>query len=121
MSSSTEILNGAYDSTTGAFKSTSAGSAATAVGDGRRVVTTAGTAVALASSSTPCISVAITAEADNTGVVVVGGSTVVAALATRRGIPLAPGETITATIKNLNLLYLDSTVNGDGVTYLYTA
>jgi hypothetical protein len=87
--------------------------------NGRKVVAAAGTAEALA-ASTSCKTVAITAELDNTGVIVVGGSTVVAALATRQGVPLQAGDTITIDIDNLNDVYIDSTVNGDGVTYTYT-
>lgn len=90
----------------------------TGIADDRKVVTTAGTRVTLA-SSTACEQVVITAETDNTGIVVVGGSTVVAALATRRGIPLYAGDTITLEIDNLADVYLDSTVSGDGVTYAY--
>lgn len=92
----------------------------TSVGDGRTVVTTAGTRVALA-ASTAVKSVCVTAETDNTGVVVVGGSTCVAALATRRGLPLNAGDSATFYVDNLADLSLDSTVNGDGVTYVYVA
>lgn len=92
----------------------------TTIADGRTTVTTAGTRVALA-ASTACKQVAITAETDNTGLIVVGGATVVAALATRRGIPLSPGDTMTLDIDNLADLYIDSTVNTDGVTYIYLA
>lgn len=95
-------------------------SANTTIGDGRKVVTTAGTRVTLA-SSTACKQVAITAETDNTGLIVVGGSTVVATLATRQGVPLNPGDTITLDIDNLADINLDSTVSGDGVTFLYLA
>lgn len=95
-------------------------SANTTIGDGRKVVTTAGTRVTLA-SSTACKQVAITAETDNTGIVVVGGSTVVAALATRQGVPLYAGDSITLDLDNLADIYIDSTVNGDGVTYVYFA
>ena len=56
----------------------------TLVGDGRQVVTTAGTRVQLSASSVHCKRVTICAETDNTGFIVVGGTTVVAALATRR-------------------------------------
>jgi hypothetical protein len=94
--------------------------AVTSIADDRKTVTTAGTRVALA-SSTACKQVVITAETDNTGYVVVGGSTVVAALATRRGVPLAPGDSVTFQIDNLADVYLDSTVNGDGVTFAYFA
>ena len=85
--------------------------------DGRTVVTTAGTRVALA-SSTVVKEVVITAETDNTGIVVVGGSTCVAALATRRGIPLNAGDSVSFQITNLNAVSLDSTVSGDGVTFM---
>lgn len=90
----------------------------TGIADGRTTVTTAGTRVALASSTT-CKQVVITAETDNTGYVVVGGSTCVAALATRRGIPLSSGDSVALEIDNLADIYIDSTVNGDGVTYAY--
>jgi len=89
-----------------------------AVGDGRKVVAAAGTAEAL-SAQQDCKSVTIIAETDNTGVISVGGSTVVAALATRRGTPLAAGESFSLDIGDLSLVWLDSTVNGDGVTYTY--
>lgn len=86
--------------------------------DGRKVVTTAGTAVALG-STTAIKRVYIQAEADNTGVIVVGASTVVASLSTRRGIALNAGDTLTLDIDDIADVYLDSTVNGDGVTFTY--
>lgn len=89
------------------------------VGDGRKVVATAGTAERLA-SATRCRSVAITAETDNTGVVVVGGSTVVAALATRRGVPLEAGQSVSFDVNDLSSVWLDVTVNGEGVSFLFT-
>ena len=90
----------------------------TTIGDDRKTVTAAGTRVALA-SSTACKQVIITAETDNTGNITVGGSTVVAALATRRGIPLAAGDSVALEIDNLADVFIDSTVNGDGVTFAY--
>jgi len=90
----------------------------TTIGDGRKVVTTAGTREALA-SSTPCKRVVITAETDNTGIIVVGGSTVVAATATRQGTPLYAGDSFELEIDNLADVYLDATVDGEGVTYTY--
>lgn len=90
----------------------------TGIGDGRKVVTTAGTALALA-TSTPCKKISITAETDNTGIIVVGGSTVVAALATRRGTPLNAGDSYEVDIDDLADVYLDTTVSGDGVTFTY--
>lgn len=88
------------------------------IGDGRKVVAAAGTREALA-SSTACRFVVVTAETDNTGIVVVGGATVIASLSIRRGTPLSAGDSITIEVANLALLYLDATVTGDGVTYTY--
>ncbi len=88
--------------------------------DGRKTVTTAGTRVTLVASTTPCLSVAITALAGNSGTVVVGGaSTVVAALATQRGTPLLAGDSITFDCADLVDIGLDATVSGEGVTYSY--
>mgnify|MGYP001226395879 CR=1 FL=1 len=92
--------------------------AVSGIGDDRQTVTTAGTRVALASSTTAKL-VIITAETDNTDYIVVGGATVVASLATRRGTPLNPGDSITLEIDDLGDVYLDSMVNGEGVTFTY--
>ena len=84
---------------------------------GRQTVTTGGTAEQLSTTATSILEVAITAETDNTGYIVVGDSTVVASLSTRKGTPLAAGATISLGVDNLTDVYLDTTVNGDGVTY----
>ena len=89
------------------------------VRDGRKTVTSAGTAERLAASSTPCKKVTIMAEIDNTDYVVIGGSTVVAALATRQGIPLTAGMSITLDVENLYDLWIDSVVSTEGVTFIY--
>jgi len=86
--------------------------------DGRKVVTTAGTAVALG-STTAIKKIYVQAETDNTGVIVIGASTVVASLSTRRGIALNAGDSIEIDIDDLADLFIDSTVNGDGVTFTY--
>ena len=88
------------------------------IADGRKVVAEAGTAVALA-STTACKRVDVTAEFNNTGVIVVGGSTVIADLATRRGTPLYAGSTYSLLIEDLADVYIDATVNTDGVTFTY--
>lgn len=90
----------------------------TGIGDGRKVVAEAGTAVAIA-ASTSARWVTITAETDNTGTIVVGGSSVVAALSTRRGTPLSPGDTASIPCDDLADIYIDATVTGDGVTFTY--
>lgn len=102
----------------GAFPVISTG---TLAGDGRATVTTAGTRVQLGVASglgqVDCAYVKIQAETDNTGVIVGGGSTVVAALATRRGIALNAGEIDIIPCNHLNDVWLDTTVNTDGVTF----
>ena len=91
------------------------------------VVTTAGTREQLTADAAftdlaaPLKSICITAETDNTSIVVVGGSTVVAALATRRGTPLAAGQSITYYVDDLSDIYVDALVNGEGVTFSYEA
>ena len=86
------------------------------LGEGRKVVASAGTAEALGTSAT-IKEVLITAELNNTGVICVGGSGVIAAEATREGTPLELGESMRIATNNLANIYIDSTVNGDGVTY----
>lgn len=88
---------------------------------GRKIVTAAGTPEVLTDTSYPGdgVAVAITAEEDNTGYIVVGGSsTVDETLATRTGVPLAAGATVTISDVNPADIWIDSNVNGDGVTYL---
>ena len=89
-----------------------------AIGTGRTTVTTAGTPVLL-NASQACKRVTIGAETDNTGVISVGDSNVDAATAAERGVILFAGSSVTLEVSNLNLLYIDSTVNGDGVSYLF--
>lgn len=91
---------------------------AAALGNGRQTVTTPGTPVALA-GSTSCKWVTITGETDNTNIVVVGGSGVVAALATRTGKPLWPGQSFTIPIDNLADVFIDAITATEGVTYVY--
>ena len=91
----------------------------TGIADGRKVVAAAGTRETLVAASTPAKTVIITAETDNTGVIVVGGSTCVAALATRQGTPLDAGDSIVLEVDDLVDVYIDATVNGDGVTFTY--
>lgn len=84
-------------------------------GDGSRTVTTAGTRVQLSTSSVPCKWVEIVGKVANTGSIWVGGSTV----ADGSGLPLLGLQSTRIPVSNLNLVYLDSTVNGEGVTYVY--
>ena len=87
------------------------------IGSGRQTVATAGTAVSLA-SSLAIGEVIIVAEFNNTGIIVVGDSGVIADEATRIGVPMNPGDATIITIDNINKIYIDSTINSDGVTYV---
>lgn len=87
--------------------------APTTVFNGKTTVTTAGTRVVLASSTT-VKSVTIKALAANTGTIYVGNSTV----ASTNGLQLAAGDTVSLDVSNLNTVNIDSSVNGEGVSYL---
>lgn len=89
------------------------------IGSGRQTVTTAGTPVQLLTSATECKRLDVTALYGNTDMVVVGGSGVVGAAGTRKGVPLAPGNTYTFYITDVSSVWLDSVVNGEGVTFNY--
>ena len=89
------------------------------IGDGTTDIPAAGTAVQLSTTSVPCKRVLIYAHESNGGTVVVGSSTVVAALVGRRGIPLFPTQGVVLNVSNLNLIYVDTTNNGDDVHYYY--
>lgn len=87
------------------------------IADGRAVVTTPGTAVPLSTSAIEITAVTVCAEIDNTGYVTVGGATVVNSLTTRRGIPLAAGDTQTFSTNLLGNVWIDAQTAGDGVTF----
>lgn len=89
------------------------------VGDGTTTVASAGTRVQLSTSSVPCKRVFLQANKGNSGILVVGGVTCVAAEATRRGIALIKHSGIWIYVNNLNLLYIDSTGAGDKAHYYY--
>lgn len=88
------------------------------IGQGRQIVATAGTPVPLA-ASTASKTVTVQAEVNNTSDIIVGGSGVVGPVGTREGIYLASGDSIDLPINDLSLVYIDSLVDGEGVTYVY--
>jgi len=90
----------------------------TGIGHGVTVVTTAGTDVALA-GSTACKRVTIQSQSDNTGWIAVGAAGVDATEATGTGILLGAGDAYELEIDNLADIFIDSTVNGEGVRYSY--
>ena len=86
-----------------------------AIYSGNKNVTTAGTQLALATTQA-VKGVVIKAKAANTGVIYVGASDV----SSTTGFALAAGESITLDIDDLATVYIDSSVNGEGVTYIAT-
>lgn len=92
----------------------------TSLGHGHKEVTTAGTPVALA-ASTPAKWMTIQAYRSNTGYIAIGGSGVNASstTGTGTGMTLGAGEAVTLPIANLSSIYLDATVNGEGVRFTY--
>lgn len=85
----------------------------TTVLSGKTTVTTAGTRTVLA-SSTPCQSVTVKALAANVGLIYVGNT----AVSSTNGHQLSASDSISMDIANLNTINIDSSVSGEGVTYL---
>lgn len=88
--------------------------------DGEKDVTTAGDAEVLIATSTVVNSVLIYAKSTNTGYIYVGDAGVTSLL----GIPLDAGESISFGTSsddksNLTDIYLDSSVDGEGVLFTY--
>ena len=88
----------------------------TTVGNGQKTVTAAGTAEALA-ASTSIHSVTIKALAGNTNNVYVGDSSV----DSTNGFVLDSGESISLDIDNLADVYIDTDTNGEGVSFIYVS
>lgn len=90
------------------------------VDHGSADVTTAGTPVQVSSTSTQCKQVIITGKEDNTDIIVVGGSNSVDATeASRTGLVVFPGQSFVLYVKDLDQLWLDAEVSGEGITYTY--
>lgn len=94
--------------------------------DGNKAITAAATRERLAATDTTAAWLMIQGNAGNVGEVVVGGATVVAAEATRRGILLHPVATSVEMAPvfipgpiNLYDVWVDCTENGDKCHYVY--
>jgi hypothetical protein len=85
------------------------------LGSNIRNVTTAGTRVQLTTTSTPILSVVIKARSGITGTIYVGNN----AVASTNGFAIAVGESVSIEIDDLSKVWIDSSVSGEGVTYLY--
>lgn len=84
--------------------------------DGRKTVTSAGTALAIR-ASLACKWVTVTALLTNTTQVNVGGSGVLATLGASSGTPLLPGGSVTIPVSNANLVFVDARTSGEGVSF----
>lgn len=82
--------------------------------NGTQTVSSAGTAVAIATSQTLSNGVTIKASASNTGVIYVGNSSV----SSSNGLPLTAGESIPVAIDDLAKVYIDADVSGEGIEYI---
>lgn len=78
-----------------------------------QTVTTAGTRVQL--PNYPCREVTVIAKKTNTGSVFIGGSDVSSSV---YGVQLAVNESFTFSISNTDIIYIDSSVSGEGVSYV---
>lgn len=78
---------------------------------GEKAVAVAGAPETLVSTSTPARSVTVQAKPSNIGKAKVGN-------ASAQKIELEAGESIALFVLNLKLVYIDVTVNGEGVNYL---
>lgn len=86
---------------------------------GQKNVTTAGTAVQLPSVSVPNgFQLTIIAKTGNTGYIYLGKSKALAESATDRFDGLSAGLAVSLKITNANLVWVNSSVNGEGVSYL---
>jgi len=98
---------------TGTFAVQSTEVSPTTIYNGINTVATAGTQEALASSQA-VKSVTIKALSTNTGLIYVGDSSV----SSTTGLQLSAGDSVSLDIANLATVYIDSAVNGEGVSYL---
>lgn len=94
---------------------------ASAGGVGHIEGTGAGNPIAIG-GNVPCRSVTITANDDNTSriAVAVGANPNASnAVGTRVGACLIKAQSLTLDVTNLNAVFIDSAVNGEGITYSY--
>jgi hypothetical protein len=76
-------------------------------------VTTAGTRIQL--PDYPCREVTIIAKKGNVGFIYMGGNNV---SSTVFGAELAAKDSVTLAVSNANLIYIDASVSGEGISYV---
>tara|TARA_Y100000310_G_scaffold310544_1_gene355897 strand:+ start:4188 stop:4670 length:483 start_codon:yes stop_codon:yes gene_type:complete len=108
-----------YDKTNWVVKSVGVGHIKTGINHGVNEIASAGTEEELKNTATPAKVVFIQSQTDNTGLIAVGGSGVDATEASGAGVILLPGETVVIETADLQDIYIDATVSGEGVRYTY--
>ena len=84
---------------------------------GQKTVTTAGTEVQLHTGLQIDLPIMVKALTTNTGLIYIGN--VSGAVSSSTGMPLSPGDAVIFTyVGNLNEIWVDSAVNGEGVAWL---
>lgn len=95
--------------------------------DGVQVVAAAGTAVRLEDEAGnppgAVVGAIVQALETNNGTIVFGGKTVVAKAGAhgtpeRKGIALTAGESVALDVNDIGAIWIDATVNGDGVSWV---
>lgn len=87
---------------------------------GTKTLTTAGTAVRITATATPCKGVWVCADFLQGATITIGDSAVVGNASGIKGITLFPGSPpIFLAINDLSLLYIDSDTNGAKLAYNY--
>ena len=87
---------------------------------GRKAVAAHGTAEQLVATATHCFKIDLSADLGNTNPVVLGGSQVVAAAGSQKGIVLIPGNApLTIIVDDVSKIYVDSQIDGDAVCFTY--
>lgn len=95
---------------------TGAGDVAATLTDGRKTVTTPGTAVAVR-ATLACKWVQVVALKTNTQQVNVGGSGALATAGASTGTPLDPGQSTTIPVNDAAKIFVDARVAGEGVSF----
>jgi len=89
---------------------------------GSLIVPTPGTALPLASVTTPCAKLTISADDNNANPIVVGDANVVAAVgASRRGNVILPGGSVAYDIDDLSKVFVDVITSNDKVIFSWTS
>ena len=92
---------------------------ATGLTGGTTTITTAGTPERITTTTTPIRRVWIQALDTNTGVVAIGGMNVDETPATRKGLAIFATQGQWFEVSDLSIIWLDVSVGGEGVNYLY--